>query len=193
VSDALVPRVSDELEQWLGGDQPKTLGNIVELSGSRSFALVFVLLMALQALALPTGGATHVLDMVTMLVALQLVVGLCALSGASTLGYLRRLLRTRSRRPSASDRRSRGSCICRRAAAIPPPPLPRIEPPARGRRALRFCAEGAESPRGGGSRRSAVPLATRRSDGVQTGCKMSRSEGNSEQLRPLYAVAHRLR
>jgi hypothetical protein len=36
---------------------------------------VFVLLMALPALPLPTGGATHVFEVVTMLVALQLVVG----------------------------------------------------------------------------------------------------------------------
>jgi hypothetical protein len=75
MSDALAPTVSDELEQWLGSDQPKTLGNITELFGPRSFALVFVLLMALPALPLPTGGATHVLEVVTMLVALQLVVG----------------------------------------------------------------------------------------------------------------------
>jgi hypothetical protein len=66
---------SDELEQWLGGDQPKTLGSIIELFGARSFALIFVLLMALSALPLPTGGATHVLEAVTMLVALELVVG----------------------------------------------------------------------------------------------------------------------
>jgi hypothetical protein len=75
MSDALAPTVSDELEQWLGSDQPKTLGNITELFGPRSFALVFVLLMALPALPLPTGGATHVFEIVTMLVALQLVVG----------------------------------------------------------------------------------------------------------------------
>ncbi|MGZ6724026.1 MAG: exopolysaccharide biosynthesis protein [Solirubrobacteraceae bacterium] len=75
MSDALAPTVSDELEQWLGSDQPKTLGNLTELFGPRSFALVFVLLMALPALPLPTGGATHVFEVVTMLVALQLVVG----------------------------------------------------------------------------------------------------------------------
>jgi hypothetical protein len=67
--------VSDELEDWLGGDQPKTLGNLIELFGPRSFALIFVLLMALPALPLPTAGATHVLEAVTMLVALQLVAG----------------------------------------------------------------------------------------------------------------------
>jgi len=75
VSDALAPTVSDELEQWLGSDQPKTLGNLTELFGPRSFALVFVVLMALPALPVPTGGATHVLEVVTMLVALQLLVG----------------------------------------------------------------------------------------------------------------------
>jgi hypothetical protein len=74
-SDALAPTVSDELEQWLGSDQPKTLGNLTKLFGPRSFALVFVLLMALPALPLPTAGATHVFEIVTMLVALQLVVG----------------------------------------------------------------------------------------------------------------------
>jgi hypothetical protein len=75
VSDVSSTRVSDELEQWLGGDQPKTLGNLIELFGPRSFALIFVLLMALPALPLPTAGATHVLEAVTMLVALELVVG----------------------------------------------------------------------------------------------------------------------
>jgi hypothetical protein len=67
--------VSEELEQWLRSDQPRTLGNIIELFGPRSFALVFVLLMSVPALPLPTGGATHVLEVVTMLVALQLIVG----------------------------------------------------------------------------------------------------------------------
>jgi hypothetical protein len=75
VSDALAPMVGDELEQWLEGDQPKTLGNIIELFGPRGFALVFVLLMVPSALPLPTGGATHVFEVMTMLVVLQLVVG----------------------------------------------------------------------------------------------------------------------
>jgi hypothetical protein len=73
--ERLETTVSDELEHWLGGDQPKTLGNIIELFGERGFALIFVLLMALPALPLPTGGATHVLEVVTMLVALELVLG----------------------------------------------------------------------------------------------------------------------
>jgi hypothetical protein len=67
--------VSDQLERWLRGDEPKTLGSLIELFGERSFAIVFVLLMALPALPLPTGGATHVLEVITMLLALELIVG----------------------------------------------------------------------------------------------------------------------
>jgi hypothetical protein len=68
-------KVSNELEQWLGGDQPKTLGGLIDVFGERSFAIVFVLLMAVPALPLPTGGVTHVFEIVTMLLALELIVG----------------------------------------------------------------------------------------------------------------------
>jgi hypothetical protein len=67
--------VSDQLERWLRGEEPRTLGSLIELFGERSFAIVFVLLMALPALPLPTGGATHVLEVITMLLALELIVG----------------------------------------------------------------------------------------------------------------------
>jgi hypothetical protein len=67
--------VSDELERWLDGDQPKTLGSLVDVFVERSFAIVFVLLMALPALPLPTGGVTHVLEIITMLLALELIAG----------------------------------------------------------------------------------------------------------------------
>jgi hypothetical protein len=67
--------VSDELEGWLGGDQPKTLGDLIDVFGGRSFAIIFALLMALPALPLPTGGATHVLEVITALLALELVAG----------------------------------------------------------------------------------------------------------------------
>lgn len=67
--------VSDEIEDWLESDEPKTLGHLIDVFGERSFAIVFVLLMALPALPLPTGGATHVLEVVTALLALQLIAG----------------------------------------------------------------------------------------------------------------------
>jgi hypothetical protein len=67
--------VSNELEAWLAGEEPKTLGSLIEVFGERSFAIIFALLMALPALPLPTGGATHVLEVITALLALELVAG----------------------------------------------------------------------------------------------------------------------
>ena len=67
--------VSDELEAWLDGAEPKTLGSLVDVFGERSFAIVFALLMALPALPLPTGGATHVLEVIAALLALELIAG----------------------------------------------------------------------------------------------------------------------
>jgi hypothetical protein len=66
-------RFSDELERWLNSDADKTLGGLVDLFGQKSFAIMFVLLLAVPALPLPTGGATHVFEAVAMLLALQLI------------------------------------------------------------------------------------------------------------------------
>ena len=74
-SQSDVPRVSGELERWLAGGGPKTLGNLVALFGQKSFALVFVLLLGVPALPLPTGGVTHVFEIIAALLALQLIVG----------------------------------------------------------------------------------------------------------------------
>lgn len=66
-------RLSDELERWLSSDADKTLGGLIDLFGQRSFAVMFVLLLGVPALPLPTGGATHVFEAVAMLLALQLI------------------------------------------------------------------------------------------------------------------------
>src|SRR5215212_8426305 len=68
-------RLSHELEGWLAGDGDKTVGSLVNLFGQRSFAVLFVLLLGVPALPLPTGGATHVFELIAMLLALQLIVG----------------------------------------------------------------------------------------------------------------------
>jgi hypothetical protein len=69
------PKVSDELERWLGGDGDKTLGGLIELFGEKAFALLFVLLLGVPALPIPTGGATHVFEIIAVLLALQLIAG----------------------------------------------------------------------------------------------------------------------
>jgi hypothetical protein len=68
-------KVSDQLERWLRDDGQKTLGGLIDAFGEGSFALIFVLLMAVPALPLPTGGVTHVLEVIVMLLALELIVG----------------------------------------------------------------------------------------------------------------------
>jgi hypothetical protein len=68
-------RVSDQLEGWFHADQPHTLGSLIALFGEKSFAVVFIVLMAVPALPLPTGGVTHVLEVAIMLLALELIVG----------------------------------------------------------------------------------------------------------------------
>lgn len=68
-------KVSDQLERWFRADLPRTLGGLIDLFGEKSFAVVFIVLMAVPALPLPTGGVTHVLEAITMLLALELIVG----------------------------------------------------------------------------------------------------------------------
>src|SRR5213596_491562 len=68
-------KVSDELARWLNSDGDKTLGSLVELFEEKSFAILFVLLLGVPALPLPTGGATHVFEIIAVLLALQLIAG----------------------------------------------------------------------------------------------------------------------
>jgi hypothetical protein len=67
--------VSHELERWLQSDGDKTLGSLVALFEEKSFAILFVLLLGLPALPLPTGGATHVFEIIAVLLAGQLIAG----------------------------------------------------------------------------------------------------------------------
>ncbi len=67
--------LSDQLEGWLRSEEPKTIGSLVDLFRERSFAVLFVLLLAVPALPLPTGGVTHAFEVIAMLLALELIVG----------------------------------------------------------------------------------------------------------------------
>jgi hypothetical protein len=68
-------RLSDQLDGWLRGDEPKTIGSLIDLFEEKSFAVLFVLLLSVPALPLPTGGVTHVFEVIAMLLALELIVG----------------------------------------------------------------------------------------------------------------------
>ncbi len=68
-------KISDELQRWLAGDGAKTVGSLIELFGERSFAILFIVLLGVPALPLPTGGATHVFEIIAVLLALELIAG----------------------------------------------------------------------------------------------------------------------
>jgi hypothetical protein len=98
------PKLSDELNRWQAGEGDKTLGSIIDVFGEKSFAVLFVVLMGVPALPLPTGGATHVLEVVTVLLALELCIGRdkvwlpqrwrdLELGGGKRQGFVERLIR----------------------------------------------------------------------------------------------------
>jgi hypothetical protein len=63
------------LKNWLTKSKKTTLAEMAEVFGEKAFAIIFLLLMALPALPLPTGGVTHITELITMLVCLQLIAG----------------------------------------------------------------------------------------------------------------------
>lgn len=68
-------RFSRQLERWLADGQSRTLGSLIELSAEKSFAVTVFLLMFVPALPLPTGGITHVFEVIAVVVAVQMVLG----------------------------------------------------------------------------------------------------------------------
>jgi hypothetical protein len=69
------PQFSDELEQWLQADGPKTLGAMNDVFAERTFAVGVLVLMIVPALPLPTGGVSHVFEVIAVLIAAQMVLG----------------------------------------------------------------------------------------------------------------------
>ena len=67
---------STQLEQWLKSSRQKTLGDLISVFGEKSFGVMLLILMILPALPIPTGGITHVFEIVAMLIGLEMVLGL---------------------------------------------------------------------------------------------------------------------
>src|SRR5215210_1330771 len=70
---------SDELEEWLKSDGPKTIGALEKVFEEKTFAVAIMLLMFVPALPAPTGGITHVFEIITIIIAAQMVIGQRAL------------------------------------------------------------------------------------------------------------------
>jgi hypothetical protein len=66
-------RLSEELDRWLTRCGDKTLGTLIDVFRERSFAVLFVFLLGIPALPLPTGGVTHVCEVIAMVLALELI------------------------------------------------------------------------------------------------------------------------
>jgi hypothetical protein len=74
-SDPSRPAFSDELAAWLGSPGPKTLEGLGEVFGPRSFAVAVVVLMLLPALPLPTGGVSHLFELVVIVLGAEMALG----------------------------------------------------------------------------------------------------------------------
>lgn len=66
---------SSSLEGWLK-DGRKTLDGLNAVFQDKSFAITFLILMIFPALPIPTGGVTHVFEIIVMLLCLEMVIGL---------------------------------------------------------------------------------------------------------------------
>jgi hypothetical protein len=66
---------SDDLEAWLASPGKKSIGDLTDVFEEKSFAIALLLLMITAALPVPTGGITHVFELITMLLALEMIFG----------------------------------------------------------------------------------------------------------------------
>lgn len=68
-------KFSQELEVFLKSNKSRSLQNLIDYFSAKSFAVLFLVLMIIPALPLPTGGLTHIFEIIVMLLALELIAG----------------------------------------------------------------------------------------------------------------------
>jgi hypothetical protein len=66
---------SSQLEAWLHTDEKKTVGALTDVFAEKAFAVTILFLMFFPALPLPTGGVTHVFEVLTVIIAAEMVLG----------------------------------------------------------------------------------------------------------------------
>lgn len=66
---------STNLQQLLDRAGKLTLQSLLDNFAEKSFAILFLFLLAVPALPLPTGGATHIFELIAMLLATELIAG----------------------------------------------------------------------------------------------------------------------
>lgn len=73
------PLFSSRLAKWFASKAPKTVEGLNEVFAEKSLGIIIFVLMFLPALPLPTGGVSHVFEVIAMLLSLQLVIGMRAI------------------------------------------------------------------------------------------------------------------
>jgi hypothetical protein len=66
---------SQQLSDWLKTSRDKSLTGLINVFSEKAFAIIFLILMALPALPIPTGGVTHVTELLTAIGAVQMIAG----------------------------------------------------------------------------------------------------------------------
>ncbi|HSX53459.1 MAG TPA: exopolysaccharide biosynthesis protein [Patescibacteria group bacterium] len=66
---------SKQLQSWLESKGTKTLAQLDDSFGAKSFGVALLLLMSVPALPLPTGGITHLFELIALLLSLELIAG----------------------------------------------------------------------------------------------------------------------
>ena len=73
--DPEVVDFSVQLEAWLRSDHDKTLGDLGQVFSEKSFAVTILFLMFIPALPLPTGGISHVMEAISVVICAEMVLG----------------------------------------------------------------------------------------------------------------------
>ncbi|MEI7674633.1 MAG: exopolysaccharide biosynthesis protein [bacterium] len=66
---------SKRLEDWLNNKHIKTLADLLIISSEKSFAVCILVLMIIPALPLPTGGITHIFEIISILLGIEMILG----------------------------------------------------------------------------------------------------------------------
>lgn len=64
-----------KLKAWLGRKERRTFESLSDVFGEKSFAAAILILMAVPALPLPTGGITHIFEIIAALLAGEMILG----------------------------------------------------------------------------------------------------------------------
>ncbi len=66
---------SSKLDAWLRSKKPKTIGGLIDEFQGKSFAILILVLMLLPALPVPTGFVSHICEVITLVLAVEMIIG----------------------------------------------------------------------------------------------------------------------